>query len=819
VSFKLRVGLLSGIVLFLILLGLLYERLHRSPTPRAAAVEQTPSQQARAVSPEQTSVSLPYSRKRSRIMSTAFDNGVLPAPLPIPDGDRDQAAAILAKRVAAVDENSTAALLTALQLSGFDVFNQDGSMTLSGTGPSQGIAFPAWGVAAMAKLYGRGSSFRLDDLGRSMSTSLEGWLAIPVADRMLEAVRTKATQTNPTSRFWARFIVELGRQSPQPYDMLESNVKASQVVLDPVQMSMLLAPLFADLSTESGDATTIHAERMYSGRGTTVPFATILPTPVLSWLAPAESPNLPCFNSLFFKITGKLRDKIFESLLENVEKELNMDLNVLGLKGSEYRSAANALVTIIKFLLTYAALDARITIDREPLIRTTGIDLPGDPDNTRTLSVHLEFTTGHWDLLDCLDPIVKLLTGLKVQNLIPKHGPIGGAGIEWKLEEGGFNPHAAAQGQTKQDAQIVLLDFSQDVSKLPIECAGQVVKSSQVDQFTNKEGNDCIHVVGAPQSRDLAEEPVTPVMKEFSVYVNVAVKHDENPWTTFGGLIGTGTSSFQGKDALSLAATFLTETLYRSRWWGSDTYSFPVKDWDIAKSGWYGEMTTSYHFFSQPPTHTESHPSHLMSHSVRTHYDITDSQTDVSVVGGESLTAEGGNVAKGHFTFQYQSATGDYLDAEQEETCHGTSYRIITTRSHEITTEHLVNPPSNIGEVVVTLPPDYSKLFGQNASSQWGSQPQEYTIEARFKDKIYFSKQTAGYNNVDPGCGQPVQNTPIWSSGFDENAVGFSQGISVTGTLDNNDRNHLHGHQESRPLDNVVMTTDWDLTRKTEGPK
>lgn len=78
-------------------------------------------------------------------MSTAFDNGVLPAPLPIPDGDRDQAAAILAKRVAAVDENSTAALLTALQLSGFDVFNKDGSMTLSGTGPSQGIAFPGLG--------------------------------------------------------------------------------------------------------------------------------------------------------------------------------------------------------------------------------------------------------------------------------------------------------------------------------------------------------------------------------------------------------------------------------------------------------------------------------------------------------------------------------------------------------------------------------------------------------------------------------------------------------------------------------------------------
>ena len=506
-------------------------------------------------------------------------------------------------------------------------------------------------------------------------------------------------------------------------------------------------------------------------------------------------------------------------MLEDLREEWKIDLSVPSVKGSASLPAIKAILIVIKFLLTYAVLDAKITIDREPLVRTTGIDLPGDPDNTRTLKVHLESTTGHWDLLDCLDPLVELLTGAGVDNLIPEHGPIAGAGIEWKLVSGGQDPHAAAQGQTQQDTQIVLLDYVGDESKLPLDCAGQVVKSSKVDQFTNKAGNDCIHVVGNPQSCDLSQDPLTPAMKEFSVFVNVAVKHDESPWQTFAGLAEQGGSAFRGQGILEVAATFLTETLYRSRWWGSDTYSFQVKDWDIAKSGWYGQMTIAYHFFSQPPTHTESHPSHLISHSVRTHYDMTDSETEVSVVGGEALTGEGANIAKGHFTFQYQSVTGDDLNAEQEETCHGTSYRIIKTRSHEITTVHLVSPATNIGDVVVTLPPDYGKLLGQQVASQWGAQDQDYTIEAKFKDKIAFSTQRTGYNYVDPGCGLPVQNTPIWNSGFVETAPGFSKGVSVRGTLDNSDRNHLHGHQEDRPMDNVLTVVDWDLTRKTEAPK
>src|SRR5689334_13245322 len=55
---------------------------------------------------------------RRRPMAEVFRSGHLPAPLPIPSGDPDQIAADLAKKIAARDEQSTAALMTAFQMAG-----------------------------------------------------------------------------------------------------------------------------------------------------------------------------------------------------------------------------------------------------------------------------------------------------------------------------------------------------------------------------------------------------------------------------------------------------------------------------------------------------------------------------------------------------------------------------------------------------------------------------------------------------------------------------------------------------------------------------
>src|SRR5690349_9028264 len=81
---------------------------------------------------------------KGEAMGQAFRSGRLPAPLAQPGGPPEQTAAELATRVMAEDEQSTAAWLTALQLSGFSVRSDDGSLAIESVKPGQGILIDAW---------------------------------------------------------------------------------------------------------------------------------------------------------------------------------------------------------------------------------------------------------------------------------------------------------------------------------------------------------------------------------------------------------------------------------------------------------------------------------------------------------------------------------------------------------------------------------------------------------------------------------------------------------------------------------------------------
>ena len=83
---------------------------------------------------------------KGAVMAQAFRTAQLPAPLPQPQGTPEQAAAELAKRVMAEDEQSTAALVTAFQMSGFSVRGDDGSLAYESVKPGQGIMIDAWEV-------------------------------------------------------------------------------------------------------------------------------------------------------------------------------------------------------------------------------------------------------------------------------------------------------------------------------------------------------------------------------------------------------------------------------------------------------------------------------------------------------------------------------------------------------------------------------------------------------------------------------------------------------------------------------------------------
>jgi hypothetical protein len=114
-------------------------------------------------------------------MSQAFDNGSLPAPLAITEQDPDEAAWVLAKKISARDQDSTAALITGLQMSGLNVRAKSGELLRNPTTASQGMAFDSWQVAAMAKLYGENWHMSASDLATVVQKLLLGLGEAPVS--------------------------------------------------------------------------------------------------------------------------------------------------------------------------------------------------------------------------------------------------------------------------------------------------------------------------------------------------------------------------------------------------------------------------------------------------------------------------------------------------------------------------------------------------------------------------------------------------------------------------------------------------------------
>jgi hypothetical protein len=91
------------------------------------------------------------------VMAESFKSGRLPAALPIPSGNPDAAIKALAGQIAAKDKNSTASLLTAMQLAGYTIRGDAGRKVVApARGKRQDIALTTWEMATTAKMFGEG---------------------------------------------------------------------------------------------------------------------------------------------------------------------------------------------------------------------------------------------------------------------------------------------------------------------------------------------------------------------------------------------------------------------------------------------------------------------------------------------------------------------------------------------------------------------------------------------------------------------------------------------------------------------------------------
>ncbi len=151
---------------------------------------------------------------------------------------------MLAEKVYGGGDNVVPALREALLKAGFVLRGRDGNLIQTPHG--QGPPLHFWEVDVMAQLAHNGMSVPFADLARLLTKIMPEPAHLHLADQLLDDIRAQAHGSEPAPRFWANFIIELGRHASEPYDLLKP-VNPNTIRFDAIQTVFVLQRLTNDL--------------------------------------------------------------------------------------------------------------------------------------------------------------------------------------------------------------------------------------------------------------------------------------------------------------------------------------------------------------------------------------------------------------------------------------------------------------------------------------------------------------------------------------------------------------------------------------------
>jgi hypothetical protein len=492
----------------------------RRGTPKTAKTGASKTPANEQTSPSAT---IPFPEPTKSVLSQAWESGELPQPLAMPEGNTDEVAAILAQKVAAKNNESVPALLTALQIAGFFITDKNGQVLHTPPdGKGQGLPINGWEVASVARMYGDNRTINLGELDRQLKSVpvLRGFAADggSVGAVLIEGIRANADNThNPFLRVWARFIIELGKNSDTKYD-LASGAKAEQINLDTIQHLLIMRRLYGDFwaTAEKYINENTRAERKNPTQNPTqVKF-------VNAGFSRNQTENSAINNFEFLQFANVVDDTkkpdrlcrldgdaptisdaaattiglVWDEKLDKLINSDDPDIRKAGSRRAGFLAAANILLAYAKFIQTYAALETMITAeDSAPLVRTRN----AAPGGRKKLQASVRLNIGKWQDYNCLRMAMNVMTGLDFSTM--NDGPLGGVGVQWSLTEGGGRDYYSNRtGVNESGEQIV--GFSAENAKR-IQDKGVAAGSGLVNWTFNKtsdKGISEIILVGTPQS-------------------------------------------------------------------------------------------------------------------------------------------------------------------------------------------------------------------------------------------------------------------------------------------------------------------------------
>jgi hypothetical protein len=268
---------------------------------------------------------------------------------------------------------------------------------------------------------------------------------------------------------------------------------------------------------------------------------------------------------------------------------------------------ANAVLTVLKLIATFAALDSEIKMDGEQMLTRTKTTQPGE---SKTLTAKVKIDVGKWQAMNCVRPA---LNAAGLDFSLPNDGALAGTRVDWNLVEGGAAdsatgnfwytvkniPKVVMDGTMEQGDAIVFLDTR----------AGVAQPDKKYYKYTDEKGESKIVAVGMRQKRDLSKENVRPVMKKMSVNLDIQIKtmrlKDKTAAAGTANDLAGSAIAFFTKDVPGFVAGTAAETIYRMNLGSSKTVAFPVKDWIVCSGGWMGTITATKKEHRKTPIATE----------------------------------------------------------------------------------------------------------------------------------------------------------------------------------------------------------------------
>ena len=522
------------------------------------------------------------------------DNG-LPEPPVIPDGRSDASAAKLAAKLSKYEDDSLAYLIAVLQKAGFYIIDENRKILYQPTVDlkGMGLAFYDYEVVGMLKLSRGGVVTSVGKLADVIAKDLPPPLKQQFGAMMLQDLRKAAAlevvaneQTSnkapQTKRFWAKLIIELGKQFPTPVDLMTATPEAAQ--LNIIQASLWQRRLVGDLiafNEQQGihrkQPTDTLAGRLMVDR----PFEFLnasLGEPVI----PQEPCNYANEESLEVDVAATGLTTVHGTILGGFVDAAGDTKTTGGLVRFEKvglgLGVASAVLNWAKLVAAASQMKGEIKVEEPmPLIRTKYSNIAGQ---RRTLTGKFEIKVNNLRQLNCVRTTLNMTTGLDFS--MPSSGPLADKPVSWELS-GETSFFGQGSSKTGQYEQIVYL--------LPIEGANR----DHHKQETDASGESKIYLEGAKQKKDLNGLKLVPLPKKAIVRADVALKNMKDTKQEVADVAGFTIGTATGGGSLLGLLGSIPEIGFRMKI-PVKAVAIPVRDWTPCSADWGGWITVTRKF-------------------------------------------------------------------------------------------------------------------------------------------------------------------------------------------------------------------------------